>query len=139
MFTCESILIYQGVYCCTKVCNLHVLRTIRVVIQPRSSGCCESCCLVIVRLRLVLSNILFLEVCVCICVCVRLGSCVNTSSGEGIVTLYAAPSPFLLNKICLNQIMGDTHQQSFETSITMVIELQDQIMGVLIWSVFPKQ
>ena len=34
----DCILIYQGVYCCTKVCNLRVLRTIRVVIQPESSG-----------------------------------------------------------------------------------------------------
>ena len=41
--------------------------------------------------------------CVCVCVCVRLGTFVNTSSAEGIVALYAAPNPFLLNKICLNQ------------------------------------
>ena len=25
-------------------------------------------------------------------------------SGESIVTLYAAPNPFLLNKVCLNQL-----------------------------------
>ena len=35
----SCILIYQGVHCCTKICNLHVLRTVRVVIQPESSGC----------------------------------------------------------------------------------------------------
>ena len=40
---------------------------------------------------------------VCVHMCVWLGSFVNTSSGEGIVTLYAARNPFLLNKICLNQ------------------------------------
>ena len=53
--------------------------------------------------------------CVRACVCVRekerererLGCFVNTSSGEGIVELYAAPSPFLLNKICLNQTLAD--------------------------------
>ena len=28
----------------------------------------------------------------------------NYASGEGIVALYAAPNPFLLNKICLNQL-----------------------------------
>ena len=38
MFVDGVILIYQGIYCCTKVCNLHVLRTIRIVIQPESSG-----------------------------------------------------------------------------------------------------
>ena len=37
----ELILIYQGVHCCTKVCNLHVLQTERVVIQPESSGWVE--------------------------------------------------------------------------------------------------
>ena len=37
-----------------------------------------------------------------VCVC-ELCSFVNTTFGEGIVTLYAAPNPFLLNKICLNQ------------------------------------
>ena len=42
-----------------------------------------------------------------ICVCVWLGSFVNTSSGEGIVELYAAPNPFLLSKICLNQVAVD--------------------------------
>ena len=31
-------LICQGVHCCTKVCNLLVLRTYRVVIQPDGSG-----------------------------------------------------------------------------------------------------
>ena len=36
--TGRDILIYQGVHCCTKVCNLHVLPTVRVVIQPESSG-----------------------------------------------------------------------------------------------------
>ena len=40
---------------------------------------------------------------VCAYVCVWLGSFVTTSSGEGIVALYAVPNPFLLNKICLNQ------------------------------------
>ena len=39
--------------------------------------------------------------------CRGLGSFVNTSSGEGIVALYAAPNPFLLNKICLNQCADD--------------------------------
>ena len=39
---CQTILIYQGVHCCTKVCNLHVLRTVRVVIQPESSGWCQT-------------------------------------------------------------------------------------------------
>ena len=34
-----SILIYQGVHCCTKVCYLLALRTVRVVIPPESSGC----------------------------------------------------------------------------------------------------
>ena len=43
----------------------------------------------------------------CVCVCVWLGSFVNTSSGEGIVALYAAPNPFLPNKICLNQFIQD--------------------------------
>ena len=28
------------------------------------------------------------------------------TSGEGIVALYAAPNPFLLNKICINQLHG---------------------------------
>ena len=35
---CPTILIYQGVHRCTKVCNLD--RTVRVVIQPESSGWC---------------------------------------------------------------------------------------------------
>ena len=35
-----DILIYQGVHCCTKVCYLQVLRTVRVmIIPPESSGC----------------------------------------------------------------------------------------------------
>ena len=37
----NPILIYQGVHCCTKVCNL--LQTERVVIQPESSGCVNPC------------------------------------------------------------------------------------------------
>ena len=32
---------------------------------------------------------------------------VATSAREGIVALYAAPNPFLLNKICLNQLLFD--------------------------------
>ena len=36
-FWLAFILIYQGVHFCTKVCNLQ-LRTVRVVIQPESSG-----------------------------------------------------------------------------------------------------
>ena len=36
---------------------------------------------------------------------------VGTNSGEGIVALYAVPNPFLLNKICLNQLTP-THQTS---------------------------
>ena len=39
LFHSSHILIHQGVHCCTKVCNLRVLRTVRVVIQPESSGC----------------------------------------------------------------------------------------------------
>ena len=39
----DCILIYQGVHCCTNVCNLHVLRTVRVVIQPESSGWIDWC------------------------------------------------------------------------------------------------
>ena len=27
-----------------------------------------------------------------------------TDSGDGIIVLYAAPNPFLLNKLCLNQL-----------------------------------
>ena len=42
----QSILIYQGVHCCTKVCKL-VLRTYRLVIQPESSGCTQSCTVII--------------------------------------------------------------------------------------------
>ena len=34
----------------------------------------------------------------------RLVECINIKV-EGIVVLYATPSPFLLNKICLNQIL----------------------------------
>ena len=34
---------------------------------------------------------------------IHIASYYNTSSGEGIVALYAATNPFLLNKICLNQ------------------------------------
>ena len=30
----------------------------------------------------------------------------TAASGEGIVALYAAPNPYLLNKICLNQNSG---------------------------------
>ena len=43
LFLCLIILIYQGVHCCTKVCNLNnlraqdVLRPVRVVIQTESS------------------------------------------------------------------------------------------------------
>ena len=37
-FKTVPILIYQGVHRYTKVCNLHVLQTIRVVIPPESSG-----------------------------------------------------------------------------------------------------
>ena len=32
------------------------------------------------------------------------GSFIHTSFGEGIVAVYAVFNPFLLNKICLNQI-----------------------------------
>ena len=60
---------------------------------------CESYCLVIVTFDIIKHPILG-----SVCVCVWLGSFVNTSSGEGIVALYAAPNPFLLNKICLNQV-----------------------------------
>ena len=31
--------------------------------------------------------------------------------GEGIVTLYATPNPFLLNEICLNQQERETNKQ----------------------------
>ena len=33
-----TFLIYQGVHCCTKVCNHGVLRTVKVVLQPEISG-----------------------------------------------------------------------------------------------------
>ena len=33
--------------------------------------------------------------------------------GEGIVALYAAPNPFLLNKICLNQLHIDVQHKQF--------------------------
>ena len=75
---------------------------------------CESYCLVIVTFDIIKHPILG-SVCVCVCVCVWLGSFVNTSSGEGIVALYAAPNPFLLNKICLNQ--GSKLRSIFHTII----------------------
>ena len=49
-----------------------------------------------------------------VCVHMCLGSFVNTSSGEGIVALYAAPNPFLLNKIRLNQWCVSTTNSRFQ-------------------------
>ena len=43
--------LHLGVHCGTKVCNLPVLRTVRVVIQPESSGWKPLCSSVMVHVR----------------------------------------------------------------------------------------
>ena len=44
--------------------------------------------------------------------------CNLTSTGEGIIAFYAAPNPFFLNKICLNQLnLWNLCTQKFVTSV----------------------
>ena len=51
------------------------------------------------------------------------GTIANKPSGEGIVALYAMPNPFLLNKICLNQINHLIHNY-ISSSVSHIVSKQ---------------
>ena len=56
------------------------------------------------------------------------------NAGEGIVALYAAPNPFLLNKICLNQ-----ETLIFLHSNELVLRCNEQLQLLVLKETQPKE